>query len=564
MKKYIKILNITLLLILFFFMTMYGIAYIMKDRANNENSRKICKQVYEGPKNIINLISKKFLRKEIIGNVNINKILKEQEKIDKQIEKEYSELEYTWKCPYIKVNPYGTTPLSTLIKFKTDEPMRVKIEIVDREGTNIEYIFEEYKEEHEYRISGLYIKGQSELLLTFKTQDGKEKNKKLKIKANYNIKNPIDFYININKLKYIQLFLLRRDEESLIIDNFGNIRGIRISKGAFYYLPLLNNKYLNSITASNELIIEDEIGKILKAYKLGKYKYHHHGFEMENGNLLLAVSKIGTEKINIDNKKIETNQDYIVELDRETGKIIKEWDIGSILDVNRLYQGRGKGPDWFHMNSFVYDKKDNSLIISGNHQGVVKIDYETGKLKWIMAYHKEWGKAGRDGKGEDLNKYLLYATDKTGNRYSDDIQNGEKIIEEFKFPVGQHDLSIVGENQILMFDNKRLNAPVYKNNQNDIYSRAVIYEIDEMNMNVKETWSFGKELGQDMYSSVVSSAEENDETILIGAGTTVSKNLTPRSKIVEVDKKTKEVLLDITVSHSFSGWQRLYQVNRIK
>lgn len=126
----------------------------MKDRANNENSREICREVYEGPKKIINLISQKFIGKEILENdININEIIKAQEKVEKKIAKEYSELEYTWRKPYIKVNPYGTAPLSALIKFKTDEPMRVTLIIKEKENEgDLEKRFDEYKLEHEYPI----------------------------------------------------------------------------------------------------------------------------------------------------------------------------------------------------------------------------------------------------------------------------------------------------------------------------------------------------------------------------------------------------------------------------
>ena len=564
MRIFIKIINIILLLILIFFMVIYGIAYVMKDRARNQYSRNVCKEVYESPKNIINLISLKFIGKEMIIDMNINKIIKYQKKVDNQIKKEYSKLEYTWRKPYIKVNPYGITPLSVLIKFKTDELVKVKIEIVDREGTNIEYNFDKYTTEHEYSLIGIYPIGITQMLITVEDKNKKIKTQKISIKNDYKFNESLDLIVKSNKIKNTELYLLRMQVQKIIIDNFGNIRGIfqinhNLEETAGIILK--NGNYLEG--ESKNLFEINNIGKILKKWELGNYSYHHHALEMENGNFLLAVNKAGVTKIDQKGKVIETVEDHIIEIDRETGKIIKEWDIGKILDVNRLYQGRGKGRDWFHMNSFIYDKKDNSLIISGNHQGVIKVDYETGKLKWIMAYHKDWGKAGRDGKGEDLNKYLLYATDKDGNRYTDSIQKGDKIIEEFKFPVGQHDLSLIGKDKILMFDNKRLDAPVYKDNQNDIYSRVVIYEVDEKNMNVKEIWNFGKEMGKDMYSSVVSSAEQVENFILIVAGENLSKNGISRSRIIIIDKITKEKQLDIYVTYG-GKIERFYQVNRLK
>ncbi len=42
------------------------------------------------------------------------------------------------------------------------------------------------------------------------------------------------------------------------------------------------------------------------------------------------------------------------------------------------------GIDWFHMNSTVYDQRDDSLIVSSRENFVVKIDYSTGAIKWIF------------------------------------------------------------------------------------------------------------------------------------------------------------------------------------
>ena len=168
MKKYIKNNKIILSLILFFFICVYGKVYIVKNKANDKYLRKVYLKVWKGSQSIANLMTEKN---------KLKKILEKQKNIERQIEKEYSELEYTWSQPYIKINPYGTTPLSALIKFKTDEPMKVEIEIVDREGSNVIYNFEKYTTEHEYSISGLYLRGKTEVILNLETI---EKNKRKK------------------------------------------------------------------------------------------------------------------------------------------------------------------------------------------------------------------------------------------------------------------------------------------------------------------------------------------------------------------------------------------------
>ncbi len=94
---------------------------------------------------------------------------------------------------------------------------------------------------------------------------------------------------------------------------------------------------------------------------------------------------------------IGTWNDHIIEMDRTTGNIIKEWDLRKVLDIDR-YTIYTDSVDWFHPNSVWFDSNDNSLILSGRHQGVVKIN-DNNELVWILSPHKGWGKAGTEGTG---------------------------------------------------------------------------------------------------------------------------------------------------------------------
>ena len=40
--------------------------------------------------------------------------------------------------------------------------------------------------------------------------------------------------------------------------------------------------------------------------------------------------------------------------------------------------------DWFHTNSAIYDARDDSLIVSAREHFVMKIDYETGAIRWVL------------------------------------------------------------------------------------------------------------------------------------------------------------------------------------
>ncbi len=87
----------------------------------------------------MNLKLKDFFRVNL-DNFDYNKIANygglylSDRKNEMEIEKEFSERDYTFENPYIKLNPYNRTPLGALINFKSDyseNPVRIIVKGVD-------------------------------------------------------------------------------------------------------------------------------------------------------------------------------------------------------------------------------------------------------------------------------------------------------------------------------------------------------------------------------------------------------------------------------------------------
>lgn len=87
----------------------------------------------------MNLKIKDFFRINL-GNFDYNKIANygglylSDRKNEMEIEKEFSEKDYTFENPYIKLNPYNRTPLGALINFKSgysENPVRIIVKGVD-------------------------------------------------------------------------------------------------------------------------------------------------------------------------------------------------------------------------------------------------------------------------------------------------------------------------------------------------------------------------------------------------------------------------------------------------
>ena len=69
--------------------------------------------------------------------------------------------------PYIKLNPYGTSPLSALIIFETEEPSQISVTVKGKTAdTDITEHFEEYDTYHEIPVLGLYADYQNTVEIT--------------------------------------------------------------------------------------------------------------------------------------------------------------------------------------------------------------------------------------------------------------------------------------------------------------------------------------------------------------------------------------------------------------
>lgn len=235
--------------------------------------------------------------------------------------------------------------------------------------------------------------------------------------------------------------------------------------------------------------MKDLLGKIYTEYSLPG-GYHHDYYEMENGNLLVASDDF--------NNDYGTVEDYIVELDRNTGEIIKTWDLKNILNMEDGKSENWSSYDWFHNNSVWYDKNTNSITLSGRHQdAVINIDYESGKLNWIIGDPTNWS--------EEYQKYFF-----------------TPIGDNFEWQWSQHAAMITPEGYVFILDNGNNKSKIKDEyvEANNSYTRGVMYKIDTENMTIEQIWEYGKERGSEFYSPYISDVDyiEKDHYIVHSGG----------------------------------------------
>lgn len=500
--------------------------------------------------------------KQIIKNINSH-LLKNNStsKQTKSYAKIVKSTARTLDNAYVKVNPYGTSPLTALMIFKTDKAAKVTYTVVGKtDNTSITNTVKGYQTTHQVPIMGLYANYSNQVQVTLTYKDGTTEQKTFTIKTGKLPKNLRNTKITVSKSNKSKMeignneltYINKTSEEPFAVDADGNIRwySTLYSRHTFVQLSnghlLIQNRTNGNKGSYNVLSETDYLGRIYRRYrfsdKLGKSSLeqyitavHHDALELPNHNLLVTIS--GGDKY---------AEDVIAEIDYKTGKTVKVIDFKKLLpsSMYRNYNStttKGGKIDWLHMNSLYYDQKTGNLLVSARNQDItMSINYKTGKINWIYSGKKKssWPKKYRSK--------LLTPT------------KGTKITG------GQHDLTLLsdknGKLKVLLYDNN-IDVTNGDSKTSGKYSQAVQYTIDTKKKTIKQTWSYGKSLGKDNFTRVIGSAQRlSNGNTLIDFG---YKHDGSQSNIIEVDKNNNQVF-NLTISSSKTDRTYVYRAYRVK
>ena len=456
-----------------------------------------------------------------------------------EIEKTIKTNGYTIDNPKVLLDPYDASPLTALILFETEEEVSPKITIEGKDKlTTIETEFAK-NTKHYLPIYGLYADYNNKVDISYTLSDGKKITKQVEIQTDKlpdNFVLPTSVKKDSSKLTNdLYFFTPSSKGYTCAYDVNGDVRWY-LSNNAVWDNTRLKNGHMmvsterlvNSPYYMTGLYEIDLLGHIYNEYSL-KGGYHHDYFELPNGNLLVASDDFNNES--------GTVEDYIVELDRTTGNIIKTWDLKDILNMEDGKSENWSSYDWFHNNSVWYDEATNSITLSGRHQdAVINIDYTSGKLNWIIGDPTNWS--------SEYQKYFFTPVGK-----------------EFEWQWSQHAAMITPEGYVFIFDNgnnKSKDSSKYVEATNS-YSRGVMYKIDTDKMTIEQVYEYGKERGSSFYSPYISDVDYLEKNhYLIHSGGIVyvdgknsnqpagfSSNTTLKSDTVEVlnDKVIFEIVL---------------------
>ena len=474
----------------------------------------------------------------------------------------------------VKVDPYGYTPLSAMVNFTSEKAGNTVIIVKGKHGaaSDIVHLFNDAGTYHSVPVIGMYANSANTVLFRIVNSNGDTLEKSTVVINTGSLPNNMPTTIatkdfdasavepGLTLVSSLSTFGITGEPSiPYFLDDWGDVRWVLNYKSnselsSLFYddgiARLRNGNFYFGNAQTGKIYEVDLLGKILNSWSMPGYSFHHNVQEKPNGNFVVSVTKQGSTNTNGD----ETEEDYIIEINRQTGAIDNVWDLQQSLNPYRTALTTNLH-DWIHVNSVVYDSTDNTIMISGRTQGVVKLDYNNNVV-WILGAHAGWGTNGR---GEDLNQFLLTPLDASGNPITDTaVVNGWTASNDFEWNWYQHSNILLPNGDIMVFDNGTTRTVYNISDGTNIYnvapgkySRAVEYKIDKNNMTVQQVWSYGKERDQDCYSSIISSVQYLPETnhILFAPGFNVpNADGGFGGKIVEVDYATKQVVAERSIS----------------
>ncbi len=463
------------------------------------------------------------------------------------------------------LNPNGNAPLSVTANIITNEPTTLEYTILNKTSSDISVKkkLNTLANEHDIVIYGLYENHLNYIEVTGRKEDGSlcfsqkvpVKTEKIDIPE----KNPDGTIGFVSKIKpekidnsWILLQLSRNTRYKVMLDLDGNIRWLL--KTLDDALPI---KFIKDETSNGNDMVEvspfydtainyyDMAGRLLEDKSItGLYNAHHDSVRLPDDKTVLILANQSGRTTTVD--------DIVAEYDKVSKTVTNNYDLSKLLPIDRrvnIKQFITDHPkDYLHTNSIDYDNADSGVIISARHQGVFKFDRTFTNVKWIIAPHEGWNGKNIDGITVDLNDKLLTPINMNGEKITDEqVLKGFKAdaASGFDWPWAQHNAKILSKDgdilTLIVYDNgdnrqRYGEYPIGTFNPKG-YSRAVIYEIDEKNMTIKQIWQAGKELGTNGYSQIMGNAEKlsNNNVYIHSAFVIESDGIKPHTSIFEFD-----------------------------
>ena len=221
-----------------------------------------------------------------------------------------------------------------------------------------------------------------------------------------------------------------------------------------------------------------------------------HGTILYLSDVTRSVSGFPSSATNPNAPLITTNveDNPIVEISAADSSLVNAWSLVDLLDSHRVTYLTYEFPtpfgvDNYHANAVLEDPADGGIIVSVRDQNAVVKISRGGGLKWILGPPANWA-AG-------FQPYLL-----------------SPVGTPFQWNYGQHAPELTAQHTLLMYDNGNARAMPFDArvpDQNN-YSRAVEFSIDENNLRVAQVWDTTQAAVDRLYTPALGDADRLPQT----------------------------------------------------
>lgn len=367
----------------------------------------------------------------------------------------------------VRIDPFEHAPLTALVEFSIPYARRAKVSIagIGENSPDLEHRFDEPVTSHAIPVYGLYSEHENQVTISLLDRTGRERfSRQFPVTTGPTgtiicgqMTVEVDQYADTARPRFYLV-------HNAIYDNEGHIRWYTTYRAHKYYLlsdnrvgiQMYNDKGAPAPTVEDIWVI-NLLGEMEAMYDVPNRNHHEIIEKTPGGNLLVATNSEPYFTT------ADDTEDAIVEIDRQTGEVVRFWDLRDIFDPSRPRLWTEMPNDWCHLNSIQYDSTDHTLLISSKLQYFIsKIDYETGAIRWIFGNHENWK--------EPWQPFLL-------NPVNFDAENPDA-----DWTYAQHMPRLTREGHVIVYDNG-------KSRPGDDFTRILEFRVDSANMTVEKVWT---------------------------------------------------------------------------
>jgi len=413
-------------------------------------------------------------------------ILSNQNNVDKEIFSKIESGDYKIENPLVLVNPYGISPLTAIIGFKTDKKVEVTVTVKAKPGGKDLIYTTKESEIHYLPIYGLYLDHVNQVEIKY---DNEVKTIEIPVEVK-NIQEYFfpDVVINKNNLPQedndFYFMSTPLGAFASAYDQTGEVRWFLSSQIYKQLTRLPNGNFLLSSPESigNQslgFVEVDLLGKVYNSYNLAN-PYLDNYVELPNGNIIYA-----------------STNNRIIEYNLKNGEVVKIYDINQIIkdvDENQLKSFEENFDfdslkDFNLINSLDYDTSTNSILVGIYHYSTLLNLNKNGQINWMYANPEYYS--------SQFKEYLLKPTN-----------------ENFVYPMGNFNSKIENNKLTVMNNNWDLSKTTACSSLDNVLSSAVDYTIDASKKTITETWKYEKDYTSFTWGDYTS--DKNNKIIMFG------------------------------------------------